>query len=66
MSVTVPFMDLKAQVAPLRSEIDAAIKDVVDNTAFILGPRLEKFCRVLYNSSLCGGGFRNPGIAFDT
>ena len=43
MSVTVPFMDLKAQVAPLRSEIDAAIKDVVDNTAFILGPRLEKF-----------------------
>jgi dTDP-4-amino-4,6-dideoxygalactose transaminase len=43
MSLTVPFMDLKAQVAPLRTEIDAAIKDVVDNTAFILGPRLEKF-----------------------
>jgi len=39
----VPFLDLKAQVAPLRAELDAAIADVVDNTAFILGPRLEAF-----------------------
>ncbi len=39
----VPFLDLKAQVAPLRAEIDAAIADVVDNTAFILGERVEKF-----------------------
>lgn len=39
----VPFLDLKAQVAPLRAELDAAIADVVDNTAFILGPRLETF-----------------------
>ncbi|MBC8255239.1 MAG: DegT/DnrJ/EryC1/StrS family aminotransferase [Ardenticatenia bacterium] len=39
----VPFLDLKAQVAPLRAEFDAAIADVVDNTAFILGERLERF-----------------------
>jgi len=39
----VPFLDLKAQVLPLRAELDAAIADVVDNTAFILGPRLEAF-----------------------
>ncbi len=39
----VPFLDLKAQVAPLREELDAAMSDVVDNTAFILGDRLERF-----------------------
>ena len=39
----VPFLDLKAQVAPLRAELDAAIADVVDNTAFILGERLASF-----------------------
>lgn len=41
----IPFLDLKAQVAPIRAEIDAAIADVVDNTAFILGPRVENFER---------------------
>lgn len=41
----VPFLDLKAQVAPLRAELDAAIADVVDNTAFILGERLANFER---------------------
>ncbi len=39
----VPFLDLKAQVAPLRAELDAVIADVVDNTAFILGERLSQF-----------------------
>ena len=39
----IPFLDLKAQVAPLRAEIDAAIAEVIDNTAFILGPRVEAF-----------------------
>ena len=42
-NLTVPFLDLKAQVAPLRQELDAAIADVVDNTAFILGGRVETF-----------------------
>ena len=39
----VPFLDLKAQVAPLRAEFDAAIADVIDNTAFVLGDRLAAF-----------------------
>ena len=39
----VPFLDLKAQVAPLRAEIDAAIANVIDNTAFILGPNVANF-----------------------
>jgi dTDP-4-amino-4,6-dideoxygalactose transaminase len=41
--MTVPYLDLKAQVAPLRTELDAAMADVVDNTAFILGDRLATF-----------------------
>ncbi|MBU0743307.1 DegT/DnrJ/EryC1/StrS family aminotransferase [bacterium] len=48
----VPFLDLKAQIAPLRAELDAAIADVVDNTAFILGDRLAGFERDF--ASFCG------------
>jgi len=39
----VPFLDLKAQIAPLRHEIDAAIAEVIDQTAFILGERVAAF-----------------------
>ncbi len=41
--IPVPFLDLKAQVAPLRGAFDAAIADVLDNTAFVLGERVERF-----------------------
>lgn len=36
-------LDLKKQIAPLRQEIDAAIKEVIDHTDFILGAHVEKF-----------------------
>ncbi len=36
-------LDLKKQIAPLRQEIDAAIKEVIDHTSFILGAQVEKF-----------------------
>ncbi|MFZ4694858.1 MAG: DegT/DnrJ/EryC1/StrS family aminotransferase [Verrucomicrobiia bacterium] len=39
----IPFVDLKAQYRSIQTEIDAAIRDVVENTAFIEGPRLEAF-----------------------
>jgi dTDP-4-amino-4,6-dideoxygalactose transaminase len=39
----IPLVDLKAQVATLRAELDAAMRGVVDETAFILGPAVEKF-----------------------
>ena len=39
----IPFLDLKAQLAPIRGEVDAAIKQVLDNTAFILGPAVADF-----------------------
>jgi dTDP-4-amino-4,6-dideoxygalactose transaminase len=39
----VPFLDLKAQHAPLRSEIDAAIAEVIDESAFAGGPFVVRF-----------------------
>lgn len=35
-------LDLKKQIAPLRQEIDAAIKEVIDHTDFILGAHVER------------------------
>jgi dTDP-4-amino-4,6-dideoxygalactose transaminase len=42
-TMNIPFVDLKAQYATIKSEIDAAIQDVLDNTAFVGGPRLAAF-----------------------
>jgi dTDP-4-amino-4,6-dideoxygalactose transaminase len=36
-------LDLKKQILPIRQELDAAIKEVIDNTSFILGAGVEKF-----------------------
>ena len=36
----VPLLDLKLQYAPLRAEIEAAIRGVCDEQRFVLGPKL--------------------------
>ena len=36
-------LNLKKQIAPIRQEVDAAIKEVIDNTSFILGERVARF-----------------------
>jgi len=36
-------LDLKKQTIPIRQEIDAAIKNVIDNTSFVLGAGVSKF-----------------------
>jgi len=41
--MNVPFVDLKVQYQSLKSEIDAAIHAVIDNTAFIGGKHVEAF-----------------------
>lgn len=41
----VPFVDLKAQHKSIQAEIDAAIREVVENNAFVLGPAVESFER---------------------
>jgi dTDP-4-amino-4,6-dideoxygalactose transaminase len=41
--VTVPFLDLKAQLASIRPEIDAAVQGVLDSAHFILGEDVTAF-----------------------
>ncbi len=39
----IPFLDLSAQNGPLRAEIEAAMAQVIDRNAFVLGPALVSF-----------------------
>ena len=39
----VPFLDLKAQYQTIKDEVNPAIQDVLDNTAFILGKSVLQF-----------------------
>src|SRR6202045_5312688 len=41
--MSVPFLNLKAHHAPIRAELDRAIKDVIDSNAFAGGPFVERF-----------------------
>jgi dTDP-4-amino-4,6-dideoxygalactose transaminase len=45
----IPLVDLKAQYATIKSEIDAAIQDVLDETGFILGEKVDAFERSFAN-----------------
>jgi len=58
----IPMLDLKKQIAPIREELDAAIKRVIDNTNFILGEEIkdfehevEKYCNVKYAIGVSNG-----------
>ncbi|MDP3042504.1 MAG: DegT/DnrJ/EryC1/StrS family aminotransferase [Candidatus Omnitrophota bacterium] len=54
-------LDLKKQIAPIRRELDAAIKEVIDNTSFILGAGVDKFERqvVAYSGAKYAIGVSN-------
>jgi dTDP-4-amino-4,6-dideoxygalactose transaminase len=41
--MNVPFVDLHAQYLTIKTEIDAAIADVISTSAFIRGPYVQKF-----------------------
>ena len=43
MSITVPLLDLKAQYATLRHEIEPVVREVIESQYFIGGPRLAAF-----------------------
>lgn len=51
----VPFLDLKAQLLPIRNEVNAAISEVIDNTAFAGGPFVERFEKEF--AAFCGARF---------
>ncbi|TMQ65559.1 MAG: DegT/DnrJ/EryC1/StrS family aminotransferase [Candidatus Eisenbacteria bacterium] len=41
--VAVPFVDLKAQYRAIKLEVDEAIRKVIEDAAFVLGPAVERF-----------------------
>ncbi len=58
----IPALDLKRQIAPIREELDSAIKDVIDHTSFVLGEAVERFekhvaeyCSVKYAIGVSNG-----------
>lgn len=58
----IPMLDLKKQIAPIRREIDEAIKGVIDSTSFILGKAIEdfeaevqKYCNIKYAVGVSNG-----------
>lgn len=62
MMQKIPLLDLKKQILPIRKEIDLAIKEVVDNTDFILGKAVSEFeseivgyCKVNYAVGVSNG-----------
>ena len=42
-TMQVPLLDLKAQYADLRADIDAAVKSVFESQHFIGGPEVKEF-----------------------
>ena len=42
-TMNVPFVDLKAQYQSIKPEVDAAIAAVLEETAFVGGPRVKAF-----------------------
>lgn len=59
----IPLVDLKAQCFSIRSEIDQAIKEVIDNTDFISGKAVDNFEQ---NFSMYLGVKRTIGVASGT
>lgn len=62
VSMKIPFVDLHAQYRSIQKEIDEAIHHVLEETAFIQGPRLEAFekdfaafCRAPYCAGVGSG-----------
>jgi dTDP-4-amino-4,6-dideoxygalactose transaminase len=52
----VPLLDLKAQYAAIKADVDAAIAEVMTSQHFILGPRVEECERAIASYSQCAHG----------
>lgn len=60
--IKIPILDLKRQIVPIHTEIDAAVKRVIDSAHFILGEEVESFekevanyCNVKYAIGVSNG-----------
>lgn len=52
----VPLLDLKAQYAAIRSEIEPVLKEVIESQHFIMGPKVEECEKALAAYSSCAHG----------
>jgi len=52
----VPLLDLKAQYAPLKTDIEAAIRDVCDSQHFVMGPKVVELEQRVAEYSQCAHG----------
>ena len=43
MTTAIPMVDLREQYQSLKTEIDAAVADVLNKTQFIMGPNVKSF-----------------------
>src|SRR3989339_1083297 len=60
--MSVPFFDIKRQIATIRPEIDAAVKETIDSGVFILGPQVDvleteiaSYCGTKYAVAVASG-----------
>lgn len=54
--MNVPLLDLKAQYASIKSEVNAAIAEVLESQYFILGPKVEQCEKAIAEYSSCSYG----------
>ena len=54
--MNVPLLDLKAQYSSIKSEVDAAIAEVMESQHFILGPKVEQCEKEVAAYSKCSYG----------
>src|SRR5260370_34967344 len=52
---TVPYLDLRAQYRPLRSEVLSALEEICESTSFVQGPATSKFETEF--AAYCGVGY---------
>lgn len=52
----VPLLDLKAQLAAIEPELKAAINEVIDSTAYIMGPQIDQLEKKIAEYSGAGYG----------
>jgi len=54
--MNIPLLDLKAQYAAIKPEIDAAVAEVLESQHFILGPKVEEVEKAIAEYSQCAHG----------
>jgi dTDP-4-amino-4,6-dideoxygalactose transaminase len=54
--MNIPLLDLKAQYATIKAEVNAAIQEVLESQHFILGPKVDQCEKVIADYSQCSYG----------